>query len=90
MANYTPEEITALVDSHYDVTEPLRTRMDDDHKLYRLEEFNAGEGFQSYTSNEPQVYADKLIAWMTTAQMVVRIPYADSQREEREIDDAKE
>ena len=57
MANYKPEEIIALVDSHYDLTEPLRTRMDDDHKLYRLEEFDAGEGYQSYTSNEPQVYA---------------------------------
>ena len=90
MANYKPEEIIALVDSHYDSTEPLRTRMDDDHKLYRLEEFNAGEGFQSYTSNEPQVYADKLIAWMTSAEMVIRIPYGNSQREDRENNDSKE
>ena len=90
MANYTPEEITALVDNHYDLTEPLRTRMDDDHKLYRLEEFDAGEGYQSYTSNEPQVYADKLISWLTSAEMVVRIPYGNSEREDRENDDAKE
>ena len=90
MANYKPEEIIALVDNHYDLTEPLRTRMDDDHKIYRLEEFDAGEGFQSYTSNEPQVYADKLISWLTSAEMVVRIPYANSQREDRENNDAKE
>ena len=90
MANYKPEEIIALVDSHYDLTEPLRTRMDDDHKLYRLEEFDAGEGFQSYTSNEPQVYADKLIAWMTSAEMVVKIPYGNSEREQRENNDSKE
>jgi len=90
MANYTPEEISALVDNHYDITEPLRTRMDDDHKLYRLEEFDAGEGYQSYTSNEPQVYADKLISWMTSAEMVVRIPYGNSEREMRENNDAKE
>ena len=90
MANYTPEEIIALVDNHYDLTEPLRSRMDDDHKLYRLDEFDAGEGYQSYTSNEPQVYADKLIAWMTSAQMVVRIPYGNSDREQRENNDAKE
>ena len=90
MANYTPEEIIALVDSHYDQTEPLRSRMDDDHKLYRLEEFDAGEGYQSYTSNEPQVYADKLISWMTTAEMVIRIPYGNSDREQRENNDAKE
>ena len=90
MANYKPEEIIALVDSHYDLTEPLRTRMDDDHKLYRLEEFDAGEGYQSYTSNEPQVYADKLISWLTSAEMVVRIPYGNSKREDRENNDAKE
>ena len=88
MANYKPEEIIALVDNHYDLTEPLRTRMDDDHKIYRLEEFDAGEGFQSYTSNEPQVYADKLISWMSSAEMIVRIPYANSQRESRENNDA--
>ena len=90
MANYKPEEIIALVDNHYDQTEPLRSRMDDDHKLYRLEEFDAGEGYQSYTSNEPQVYADKLISWMTTAEMVIRIPYGNSEREQRENNDSKE
>ena len=90
MANYKPEEITALVDNHYELTEPLRTRMDDDHKLYRLEEFDAGEGYQSYTSNEPQVYADKLISWMTTSEMVVRVPYNNAEREQRENNDAKE
>jgi len=90
MANYKPEEIIALVDNHYDLTEPLRTRMDDDHKIYRLEEFDAGEGYQSYTSNEPQVYADKLISWLTSAEMVIRIPYVNSQREMRENNDAKE
>ena len=90
MANYKPEEITALVDNHYDQTEPLRSRMDDDHKLYRLEEFDAGEGYQSYTSNEPQVYADKLISWMTTAEIIIRIPYGNSDREQRENNDSKE
>jgi len=90
MANYTPEEITSLVDTHYDLTEPMRTRMDNDHKIYRLDEFDAGEGYQSYTSNEPQVYADKLIAWMTSAEMVVRIPYGNSDREQRANNDAKE
>ena len=90
MANYKPEEIIALVDNHYDQTEPLRSRMDDDHKLYRLEEFDAGEGYQSYTSNEPQVYADKLISWMTTAEIIIRIPYGNSEREQRENNDSKE
>ena len=90
MANYKPEEIISLVDNHYDLTEPMRTRMDDDYDLYRLEEFDAGEGYQSYTSNEPMVYADKLISWLTSAEMVVRVPYNNSEREQRENNDAKE
>ena len=90
MANYKPEEIISLVDNHYDLTEPMRTRMDDDYDLYRLEEFDAGEGYQSYTSNEPMVYADKLISWLTSAEMVVRVPYNNSDREQRENNDAKE
>ena len=44
MAKRKPEEIVDLVESHYDATEPLRQRMQDDHALYRLEPYDAGEG----------------------------------------------
>lgn len=53
MARRKPEDIVALVNAHYDATEPLRQRMQDDHELYRLEPYDAGEGYQSYTSNDP-------------------------------------
>ncbi len=36
------------------------------------------------------VYADKLISWLTSAEMVVRVPYNNSDREQRENNDAKE
>ena len=51
MARRKVEDIINLVEDHADVTEPLRTRMDTDHNLYRLTPYDAGDGYQSYTSN---------------------------------------
>jgi len=84
------EDIISVVDTHYDVTEPLRTRMDADHKLYRLESYDAGDGYQSYTSNEPQTYADKIIAWMASADVIIRIPPSGNPRNLRETNNDKE
>ena len=90
MARRKPEDIVALVDAHYDVTEPLRQRMQDDHALYRLEPYDAGEGYQSYTSNDPQTYADKIIGWVSGADMTVRIPHNGADADLRERNDMKE
>ena len=78
------------MDAHYDATEPLRQRMQDDHALYRLEPYNAGEGYQSYTSNEPQTYADKVIGWVSGAEMTVRVPHDGADSDLRTRNDAKE
>ena len=90
MAKRKPEEIVELVDAHYDATEPLRQRMQDDHALYRLEPYDAGEGYQSYTSNEPQTYAEKIISWVSGADMTVRIPHDGADADLREKNDLKE
>jgi len=90
MARRKPEDIIALVDAHYDATEPMRQRMQDDHALYRLEPYDAGEGYQSYTSNEPQTYAEKVIGWISGADMTVRIPHDGADPELRERNDMKE
>ena len=90
MARRKVEDIISVVDTHYDVTEPLRTRMDADHKLYRLESYDAGDGYQSYTSNEPQTYADKIIAWMASADVIIRIPPSGNPRNLRETNNDKE
>ena len=79
-----------MVDSHYTSTYPLRDRMEQDHKLYRLEPYDAGDGYQSYTSNEPQVMADKIVSWLTGAEMVVRIPFSGNERDQRDADNQKE
>ena len=90
MARRKPEDIIALVDAHYDATEPLRDRMQKDHDLYRLEPFDAGEGYQSYTSNDPQTYAEKVIGWVSGAEMTVRIPHDSAEPDLRNRNDMKE
>ena len=90
MARRKVEDIISLVDSHYDSTEPLRSRMDADHDLYRLAPYDAGDGYQSYTSNEPQTYADKIISWLSSADRVIRIPPAGNPRNTREVNNDKE
>ena len=90
MARRKPEDIVALVEGHYDATEPLRQRMQDDHSLFRLEPYDAGEGYQSYTSNDPQTYAEKVIGWVSGAEMTVRIPHDGADADLREKNDLKE
>ena len=58
-----PEEIINKVEGHYDSTQPLWSRMESDYSLYRLDPYDAGDGFHSYTSNEPSTYADKIISF---------------------------
>ena len=90
MVRRKPEDIVRLVDSHYTATEPLRQRMQDDHSLYRLDPYDAGEGYQSYTSNEPHNYAQKVIGWIAGAEMTVRIPHDQADPELRDRNDLKE
>ena len=90
MARRKVTDIIDMVDSHYTSTYPLRDRMEQDHKLYRLEPYDAGDGYQSYTSNEPQVMADKIVSWLTGAEMVVRIPFSGNERDQRDADNQKE
>ena len=90
MARRKPEEIIALVEQHDYDTDALRERFTDDYRLYRLEEYDAGEGYESYTSNEPQTYADKVISFLTDAELIIRIPYNNGDEKQRVANDAKE
>jgi hypothetical protein len=90
MARLKPEDIIDKVESQRDATNTLRDRMDADHQLYKLTPFDAGEGYQSYTSNEPQTYADKVVAWLTASDMIIRIPPNGNPRNNREINNDKE
>ena len=83
-------DIIDKVDIHYDNTEKLRQRMEDDYSLYRLDPYEAGDGYQSYTSTAPQTYADKVISWIVSSEMVVRIPNVTENREMRDANNKKE
>ena len=92
-----PDEIIRAVGRQEEQTLPLRDRMEGDYRLYRLEPFQEVdgygqpvEGFRSYTSNAPQVYADKVIQWIARAEFGIRIPQADRTRAQRAMDALKE
>ena len=51
-----------------------RTRMENDYGLYRMNPYDAGTGYQSYTSNAPKILADKIMSYLSNAQMSVRVP----------------
>jgi len=99
MAGYltTPEAVIAAVEKHRAETDALRRRMDSDYSLYRLDTHvihdalgNEMDGFAVYTSNAPKVFAKKIMAWVSQAQMVLRIPHMEATRADRTVDDLKE
>jgi hypothetical protein len=58
-----------------------RVRMENDYGLYRMNPYDAGNGYQSYTSNAPKILADKIMSYLSNAQMSVRVPLSS------EVDD---
>ena len=90
MVRKTADEIVNLVEAHREATYPMRDRMQDDYDLYIMRPYDAGDGYESYTSNEPRTYADKIISWMAAAELIIRIPNLEEPRDMREMNDAKE
>ena len=90
MVTRTADQITKLVDDHREGTYPFRERMQDDYDLYVLNAYDAGDGYESYTSNEPRTYADKIVSWLSSAELTIRIPNIEEPRQQREMNDAKE
>ena len=90
MAKCEPDEIIQAVQKHADETDALRVRMEEDYELYTLSEYDAGDGFQSYTSNAPQVYADKVVGWIANHEIIIRMPYNNGHEIDRLRFDAKE
>lgn len=63
----------------------LRKRWDGDFNLYRLEPYDAGRGYVSYTSNAPRVFADRVLTRLFKAKALIRIPpetLTEAQRKE--------
>jgi hypothetical protein len=69
--------------------------MEADYQLYLLAEVeddgNPGRDFEVYTSNAPQTFADKVISWLNSHMVNVRVPYGlKATKEERAARNDKE
>ena len=73
----TAKQIDSIVNEEKEKPQylKLRDRWEQDYSYYSLEEYDAGEGYQSYTSNKPRTTADKIISYLTEAAMTVRTRY---------------
>mgnify|MGYP005811686661 CR=1 FL=1 len=66
-----------------------RGRMEDDYSLYRLNSYKVPDGYQSYTSNAPKIFADKIVSFLSESNRIVRVAQGMSE-EMRERESAKE
>ena len=90
MPTCTPDEIAGAVEDHDLATRPLRDRMDRDYELWRLQKYDAGDDFKSFTSNAPRTYARKVQSILASARLNIRVPHDEGFRDERERNDNKE
>jgi len=63
----------------------LRNRWDGDFDLFRLDPYDAGKGYYSYTSNAPRVLIKKIIAMLCEANLIIRIPGDLKKKKDRQI-----
>ena len=93
------EEILEMVSTHETDTQALRTRMYNDYKLYRLTKHvnvdpvdeEVLKNYATFTTNSPRVFADKVISWLSQAELVIRIPHIiETQTHKPEVDNLKE
>ena len=86
----TAAEIAGLVTAHEQYAQALHQRMEDDYDLLVLKEFDPGEGYRSYTSNEPMTYFTKITASLASGEIYVEVPAQKSQKEKRDRESSKE
>jgi hypothetical protein len=67
-------EIKTADEKFWNVRSMLRSTWDIDYDLWRMKPYNAGKGYYSYTTNSPRVLADKIIAMLCQANLLIRIP----------------
>ena len=86
------DEIIAKVDRKEEDTQKLRQRMDEDYrKRWLLEEYEGNElGYSSYTSNESQTDARKIVSMLSGSAMTTQVPQGNDDRDTRDEDNDKE
>lgn len=89
-----PAEITKMVDEQERETETLRKRFEADYDLLQLKDVGKAlsdgdlakfgkDGFRTYVSNGPQTYANKIISWLSSSKLQIRMPYGRAVKERR-------
>lgn len=98
MPSYSREDIVKMVDQHETDHQPLYDRMNGDFERYRLTTHTIRDsvsgqeikGYAVYTSNAPRTYADKVISWLTLAELLIRVPHIEAGDHPEEADNLKE
>ena len=86
----SPSQITEWHDSQERSSQERRQRMEEDWALITLQPYDAGDGYQAYTSNEPRVYWGKMISLLASGSINIRMPSPPERRDQRERETAKE
>ena len=92
------DEILEMVDTHERDSEVLRSRMDGDSGLYRLEEHvnrdpvtkEILKNYATFTSSSPRSYADKVISWLVLAELLIRVEHMEAGAHPDQVDNLKE
>ena len=98
MQMYSRAEVIELTNTHEKDVQPMRDRMDRDYRLYRLTAHvnrdpvtnEPLENYARYTSNMPKVFAGKIISWLSTAELMTRVPHIEAGSHAPDVDDHKE
>ena len=89
-SSVTPEQVWGYVNEQELRTQELRSRWEDDYQLYLLKEPAAEDGYERHVTNEPMTFADKIMAYLSTAKVLIRFPVESKQAAQRQREDVKE
>src|SRR3989338_8802680 len=83
------------VASRFRDEQPVFTRMDDDWDLWVLEKWqpesdDSISAEDAYTTNAPRVLAQKIIAFISATELIVRVPHDDAPKPQEMLNDAAE
>ena len=84
------KRVDKLIEMVRDAQQTMRTthdRMDEDLDLLTLKPFqweDEDSEWETYTSNDPQVYFRKFVAWIASSNIIVEAPYENAKQQARD------
>lgn len=89
------ETVWGMIDRKWRSLNRVHDRMDDDYSLYKLDQWiNDSDDPLSdediYTTNEPRVLAEKIIAFIAATQEIIAADNTDAQEQQEELNDSAE